>query len=107
MRGVSMVFTQELLSEFDSHCSKLRDAARARREEITLQNNVIDRSEAEVLDIRSTFGVKQTGEQFAGDAALRTLRGLLHIIDENGFERSPHQVLFHVRVATPESRRCS
>ena len=90
-----MVFTQELLNEFDTHCANLRDAARARREEVTLQNNVIDRSEAEVLDIRSTFGVMQPGEQFAGDAALRTLKALLHIIDEAGFERSPHQVMFH------------
>lgn len=84
-----MVFTQELLSEFDAHCCKLREAARARREEVTLQNNVIDRSEAEVLDIRSTFGVMQPGEQFAGDAALRTLKALLHIIDENVRFRVP------------------
>ena len=84
-----MVFTQELLQEFDSHCAKLREAARARREEVTLQNNVIDRSEAEVLDIRSTFGVMQPGEQFAGDAALRTLKALLHIIDENVRFRVP------------------
>ena len=80
---------QELLQEFDSHCAKLREAARARREEVTLQNHVVDRSEAEVLDIRSTFGVMQPGEQFAGDAALRTLKSLLHIIDENVRSRVP------------------
>lgn len=116
-----MLFSEAVLSEFDAHCERLRAAARARRSEVTLHNNVVDRSESEVLDIRSTFGVMQQGEQWAGDAALRTLKALLGIIDENvcascpsfhallsvvshalgacccaqGFERSAHQVLFH------------
>lgn len=78
-----MVFNTELLCQFDNHCENLRNAARARREEITLQNVCFDKRESDVLDVRSTFGVMQPGEKFAGDAALRTLRGLLHMIDEN------------------------
>jgi hypothetical protein len=82
-----MVFTEALLSEFDAHCTSLRKSARERREAIALRNVVMDRTEVEALDMRSTFGVLQANEKWAGDAALRTLRSLLHIIDENGFER--------------------
>ena len=88
------MFSNEILAEFATHSQHLREAARRRREECTLKNAVEDPRDQEETDVRATFGVPQPGEVMAGDTAIRTLHQLLHIIDENGFERSPHQQRF-------------
>ena len=93
--GEEGMFSNEILAEFATHSQHLREAARRRREECTLKNAVEDPRDQEETDVRATFGVPQPGEVMAGDTAIRTLHQLLHIIDENGFERSPHQQRFH------------
>ena len=89
------LFDTTVLAEFDTHTQRLRESARRRREQVTLRNPVEDAAEEAATDIRSTFGVPQAGEQMAGDTAIRTLFALLDIIDNNGFERSAHQQMFH------------
>ena len=41
------------------------------------------------------FAERLGTDRFEGDVILRTTRMLLKMIDENGFERSDHQLLFH------------
>ena len=83
----SGLFSNDILSEFEVHAQRLREASRRRREQCTLKNTVDDPAEEEAADVRATFGVRQPGEELAGDTAIRTLHQLLHMIDENGFER--------------------
>jgi len=81
------LFSNNILAEFDVHAQRMREAARRRREYCTLRNTVDDPVEENAADVRATFGVRQPGEVMAGDTAIRTLHQLLHLIDENGFER--------------------
>lgn len=86
------LFDNSVLSEFDAHAVRMREASRSRREAVALRNLVDDPADEEAADVRATFGVQQPGERLKGDTAIRTLHQLLHLIDENGFERSAHQV---------------
>ena len=79
------------------HATRLREAARERRNMLLMRPVVMEIPTAsEVVGNGENFlGIPIRGETMAGDTNLRTLRTLLSIIDDRGFERSAHQVQFH------------
>jgi hypothetical protein len=90
-----VVFSDAVLNEFDSHSAAVRQRARDRQEAVRLRATVDDTSASAVVDIRDTLGVRLPQDKFEGCTNLRTLRTLLSIVDDRGFERSPHQMAFH------------
>lgn len=92
MDGVKGLFSNAILDEFSSHSSRMRSAARSRREAVQLRAVVDDHADAVAVDIKDTLGVRQENDKYAGCVNLRTLRTLLSMVDDRGFERSPHQV---------------
>jgi len=91
------MFNHVILEEFDVHATRLREAARERRNMLLMRPVVMEIPTAsEVVGNGDNFlGVPIRGETMAGDTNLRTLRSLLSKIDDRGFERSAHQVQFH------------
>lgn len=87
-----VVFSKSILDEFASHSDAVRKRARERQQAVTLRATVDDHTSAAVVDIRDTLGVKLPQDNWEGCTNLRTLRTLLSIVDDRGFERSPHQV---------------
>ena len=85
-------FGKELLSEFNQHAERLRKRSRARRQAMTLKSTVLDREDREQASAEDLLGRRQPQDEFQGDVNMRTLQALLKMIDEKGFERSPHQV---------------
>lgn len=91
----------ELLDAFATHSNALRAAARERREAMSLRAGVHECLSTtgeccdEEIASTATLGVPIRGETMRGDTNLRTLRTLLALVDERGFERSPHQLAFH------------
>jgi hypothetical protein len=88
--------TPPLVSEgmqaaFAAHAAKMREASRARRDAVRLRSIVDDTTDNVAVDIRDTLGVRQPQDKWQGCTNLRTLRTLLGIVDDRGFERSPHQ----------------
>jgi len=94
-RQMDALFSPNILQLFDTQFDRVKAAARRRRNAVELKATVDDTAEAAVVDIRSTFGVQLPTDQYEGCRNLRTLRGLLAIVDDRGFERSPHQLSFH------------
>ena len=88
-------FSAQINNEFDEHSTRLRDASRARREAVQLRASVDDKSQGVAVDIRDTLGVPMPEDKWTGCTNLRTLRTLLSMVDDRGFERSPHQIAFH------------
>jgi hypothetical protein len=86
-----VVFSKEIVDEFETHATKMRDASRARREAVQLRAAVDDKTDGSVVNIRDTFGVRMPEDKWEGCMNLRTLRSLLSLVDDRGFERSPHQ----------------
>ena len=85
----------ELLNVFESHATKVREAARAKRDAVALKHVVDDPELRDEAIDDNTLGKRLPGERFAGDTALRTLNQLLAMVDQRGFERSAHQIRFH------------
>ena len=81
------MFSAHVFTEFESHASKMREASRARRDAVQLRAAVDDDADAVAVDIRDTLGVVQPQDKFKGCTNLRTLRTLLSIVDDRGFER--------------------
>ena len=77
----------ELLDVFQSHASKMREAARAKRSAVALKHVVDDPEIRDEAIDDNTLGKRLPGERFAGDTALRTLNQLLTMVDTRGFER--------------------
>ena len=90
-----VVFSQVIFNEFESHSAAVRKRARERQEAVRLRATVDDHTAAAVVDIRDTLGVRLPQDTWEGCTNLRTLRTLLSIVDDRGFERSPHQMAFH------------
>jgi hypothetical protein len=90
-----VVFANAILKEFESHSDAVRKRARERQEAVRLRATVDDHTAAAVVDIRDTLGVRLPEDHWEGCTNLRTLRTLLSIVDDRGFERSPHQMAFH------------
>jgi len=84
-----------ILEEFQTHCTSLRHAYNARKESVVLKNVVEDRRDREAISVEDTLGRRQPTDKYEGDVNLRTLRLLLKMIDERGWERSDHQMAFH------------
>ena len=81
-------FSESVLNEFEAHTERVRRAARARRASVQLRAVVDDEdADAAALRIEDTFGVRQPSDRWHGCTNLRTLRALLALIDERGFER--------------------
>ena len=84
-----------VLDLFEQHASRMRDASRARKRSVAFRNVVDDRDDHEVVSVVDTLGKPMPSDVYEGDTALRTLRTLLSMIDERGWERSAHQIKFH------------
>jgi hypothetical protein len=84
-----------ILDQFEQHASRMRDASRARKRSVAFRNVVDDRDDHEVASVVDTLGKPMPSDVYEGDTHLRTLRTLLSMIDERGWERSAHQVRFH------------
>ena len=91
-----------LLDVFQSHATKVRDAARAKRDAVALKHVVDDPELRDDAIDDNTLGKRLPGERFAGDTALRTLNQLLAMVDQRGFERcATHFVLTGARTHAP------
>ena len=88
----SCCLSKTLRSEFEAQSDRLAKRARQRRDAVQLRSVAIDREERDQASEADMLGRKQPQDEFQGDTNLRTLRSLLKMIDERGFERSPHQV---------------
>ena len=66
-----------------------------RREAVALRAVVNDGAQREAVTVEESLGKWQPGDELQGDVNFRTLRALLKLVDEKGFERSPHQLKFH------------
>lgn len=89
------MLSDEVRSEFERHSERLRTHAREKRKSVLLRSIVTDTEEREALSADDMLGRRQPTDEYQGDVNLRTLRALLTKIDEQGFERSPHQLKFH------------
>ena len=94
------MITQGLLGEFEKHATRLRNAKRARAEELTCKSFLEEyaqptRAAQTHAEEEETIGVPLSTDKYEGDTHLRTLNTLLAKIDNNGFERSSQQLDFH------------
>jgi len=96
-------FSLAILGEFESHSTAVRKRARERQEAVRLRATVDDNTAAAVVDIRDTLGVKLPQDHWEGCTNLRTLRTLLSIIDDRGFER--YALLFNSPTLLPNNER--
>lgn len=76
-----------ILGEFEAHSANLRKASAARKEAVALRNIVEDKKDRETISVADTLGRRQPEDVYEGDCNLRTLRLLLKMIDERGWER--------------------
>lgn len=82
------LFSNSVLEEFAALASRVRERARTHREAARLRSVVDDvGGGSEVVDVRKSLGVVQTSDVWRGCTNLRTLRTLLSIVDDRGFER--------------------
>ena len=88
-------FSSAVMAEFEAHATKMRETARARREAVQLRAVVDDHADTVAIDIEDTLGVRMDSDRWQGCTNLRTLRTLLGLVDDRGFERSAHQMKFH------------
>ena len=82
-----VVFSKTINDEFEAHSAAVRQRARQRQEAVRLRATVDDTTAAAVVDIRDTLGVRLPEDKWEGCQNLRTLRTLLSIVDDRGFER--------------------
>lgn len=94
-KAVAPQFSEEFLNEYETHVQRLKTAHESKKEATALKNVATDKDVVEAADVWDTLGKKQPGDRFNGCVNLRTLRTLLKMIDERGFERSEHQLQFH------------
>ena len=88
-----MSLPNSILEEFATHAARAKQAERSRREAVQMINVVDDATEtAEAIDPTEALGKRLPTDKFQGCCNLRTLRTLLKIVDERGYERSDHQV---------------
>lgn len=84
-------FNAGLLATFEEQATHLKKRARARREAVQLKSVILDTKDREQISVEDSLGKRLPGEEMQGCTNLRTLRTLMAMIDERGFERSPHQ----------------
>jgi len=95
MDYVDHLTPKSILEEFQSHCTALRKSYSARKYAVVLRNVVEDKQDHETSSVEDMLGRRQPADVYNGDVNLRTLRLLLKMIDNRGWERSDHQVQFH------------
>ena len=83
----SPFFSADILDAYETHVKRLKEVHEMRKEATSLKNVATDVEVVESVDVWDTLGKKQPGDKFNGCTNLRTLRSLLKIIDERGFER--------------------
>lgn len=81
-----------LLASYERHEAHVATRARSRRDAVGLRSVVDDQEGREAVTVQESLGKWQPGDELQGDVNFRTLRSLLKLVDEAGFERSPHQV---------------
>jgi hypothetical protein len=81
------VLPQCVLDQFEKHADALRLASRARKEAMVLRNVAVDKDDREVVNVMDTLGKRQPSDVYDGDVNLRTLRTLLKLVDDRGWER--------------------
>ena len=69
-----------------------------------MRSVVNDNEKKEVTSEEDSLGRRLPTDEFQGDVNLRTLRSLLKMIDERGYERSDHQMRFHSAFERATSR---
>ena len=84
---MSRSITETILVEFEAHATRLKSASRSRKSAMEYRNVVEDDEEREALNVTDTLGKRQPQDVYDGDVNLRTLRTLLKMIDERGWER--------------------
>lgn len=89
---MSHTVTKTVFEEFEAHMTRLKKASRNRRNAVECRNLVEDNEQHEALSVVEGLGKRQPQDVYDGDVNLRTLRTLLKMIDDRGWERSPHQV---------------
>ena len=87
-----------VLDQFEQHASRMRDASRARKRSVAFRNVVDDRDDHEVASVVDSLGKPMPSDVYEGDTHLRTLRTLLSMIDERGWERCAKPLLFDRRL---------
>jgi len=91
----SMPIPSSVFDAFEAHVQSARAAHERRKASAAFCNVVDDRETRETLSVEQTLGRRQPQDVFAGDVHLRTMRTLLSLVDERGWERSAHQCQFH------------
>jgi len=84
---MEVTIPQSILHEFQKHTDRLRDASNARKNAVALKNVVEDKQDRETMKVADTLGRRQPSDVYDGDVNLRTLRTLLKMTDESGWER--------------------
>ena len=84
---MSRLVTETVLAEFEAHAARLKAASTSRKSAMEYRNVVEDDEEREALNVVDTLGKRQPLDVYDGDVNLRTLRTLLSMIDERGWER--------------------
>ena len=85
--AADLVFNDALLSQFEQHVTRLSARSKERRVAVQLRSCVFDRTEREEQSELELLGKRQPQDEYQGDVNLRTLRSLLRMIDDRGFER--------------------
>ena len=88
---------------FESHIAELQEARKRRQEALAFKSAVEEGGAAgeeeggadQTQDELDGMGVRLPGDQYQGDANMRTLQKLLSRVDARGFERSAQQLEFH------------
>ena len=87
VEDMSRLVTETVLAEFEAHAARLKAASTSRKSAMEYRNVVEDDEEREALNVVDTLGKRQPLDVYDGDVNLRTLRTLLSMIDERGWER--------------------
>jgi hypothetical protein len=85
--GTEGIIPNCILEEFQSHALELKRIYNERRSSITLRNVVEDKEDHNAFSAKDSIGKRITSDVYNGDVNLRTLRILLKMIDERGWER--------------------
>lgn len=80
-------FSNEILDAYETHVQRLKTVHEMRKDATSLKNVATDVEVVEAVDVWDTLGKRQPTDKFNGCVNLRTLRSLLKLIDERGFER--------------------
>ena len=90
------VLSPALNALFQAHMNDLKNSHETRKASVTLKSVATDTSSrVGTMDVTDTLGVRLPGDRWNGCTNLRTLRSLLTMVDDRGFERSAHQIKFH------------